>query len=161
MYRFENDSLVGFAKINGAEELQRMKIALQDIGWIRDILMEIPKEKNTMTPNQDLTVITKQHTLSYGHSGVITRGSAQYSFEANMYRFIGDSIDGLATIEADHNLHVRLALKDIVSIKDRYSRFELTDDMTNIVILAVVGGLVVLAVLAWYFVAEGGVDTGF
>ena len=41
MYRFENDSLDGIAKINGDEQKQRVKIALEDIVRTGEVIKEI------------------------------------------------------------------------------------------------------------------------
>ena len=41
MYRFENDSLDGIAKINGNEQKQRVKIALEDIVRTGEVIKEI------------------------------------------------------------------------------------------------------------------------
>jgi len=41
MYRFENDSIDGMAKINGAKQKQRVKIALEDIVRTGEVIKEI------------------------------------------------------------------------------------------------------------------------
>ncbi len=41
MYRFENDSLDGIAKINGDERKQRVKIALEDIVRTGEVIKKI------------------------------------------------------------------------------------------------------------------------
>ena len=43
MYQFKNDSLDGMAKINGDEQKQRVKIALEDIVRTGEVIKEIDK----------------------------------------------------------------------------------------------------------------------
>jgi hypothetical protein len=94
------------------------------------------KEVDTGTNNDDLIVMTIDSTC--------------YFFEANMYRFKNDSLDGIATIYGEeHKQRMKIALNDIIGIGD-----ETTENKANY--LGLIGGTIgVLVLVIGVFVLIG------
>lgn len=123
MYRFKNDSIDGIAQINGSEQKQRVKLARADL--ITGI--ELDKRNN----NDDLILLTNDST--------------EYFFEGNTYRFLKDSLDGLAQINnAGKNQRVKIAYADVKKVSYEYST------ISPLAIIGLVGlGIILYFVLKW------------
>ena len=95
------------------------------------------KEVDTGTNNDDLIVVTKDST--------------HYYFDANMYRFENDSLDGIAKTNSDEQKQrVKIALEDIVRTGEVIKEIDTFWGLFG----GIVGGTVLLLFFAFLIAAK-------
>ena len=73
---------------------------------------------------------------------VMTKDSTEYYFDADMYRFLGDTLDGIARVN-DQSERVKLAGSDIVSIS--YSHSQVKEETFWLIGIIALGVIILIA----------------